>query len=238
MAALHRARWEHITLDIGAHHLPTIIGPMPLLRYLDLYLEDHTFDPMDTATMHELPLLRTAILDIVAASLVILPWAQLTSLVLTRVDKNTCVSVLKQTPNLVHCQLDIYFVDDNNDDDERLDVLNIDLSCLKSLIIKDIGRDIVIGFLDIFVVPALLSLTIYEWILGSKPIGSLKSFISKSRCKLNNVHIMGPRSVSERSYHRAFPWVHKFSFSGPYDKDSEMSDEDLESESDSSSSEG
>jgi hypothetical protein len=40
----------------------------------------------------------------------------------------------------------------------------------------------------------------------------VKSFISKSGCRLQEVHITGERTVSEDSYRHTFPSTPKFSF--------------------------
>jgi hypothetical protein len=56
----------------------------------------------------ELPLLCTAILNDNAASLVVLPWVQLTSLTLKRVLPQEFIPILQQTSNLVHCNLGLY----------------------------------------------------------------------------------------------------------------------------------
>ncbi|KAJ6547041.1 hypothetical protein B0H19DRAFT_1163640 [Mycena capillaripes] len=188
-AVLHRARWEHIILKISPVHLPVIDGPMPLLRHIDLYFEDYPPTPMEAVAFRESPLLRTAILDDVAASLVILPWAQLTSLTLTRVYPHECIPILTQTSNLVNCKLSLYASDSDS-------LPDVGLPCLKSLVLDDPGPFPVTGYFETFIVPALRHLQIPEEFLGSNPINSLASFISKSGCK-----------------HKAFPSILKFTFS-------------------------
>jgi len=232
----HRARWEYLHLDIYPTRLPAVEGPTPLLRHLDLCLEAHNHS-MDVVTFRELPLLRTVILDNMAASLVVLPWVQLTSLTLIRVQPNKCVSLLQQTTNLVHCQLSL---DTSGGDSDLPDVR---LPRLESLVLNVIGPRPVTDFLECFIVPALRSLEIPELFLGSNPIDTLGSFTSKSDCKLQEAHITGPRTVPGSSYSRAFPSIHKFSFSGShitfpdhYYTKSKMSDQDSESEGDSESS--
>jgi hypothetical protein len=70
----------------------------------------------------------------------------------------------------------------------------------------------VIDFLKTFIVPALRRLKIPEDFID--PIESLTEFISKSGCKLEEVHITGRRSLPQDSYRKAFPSIPKFSFSG------------------------
>jgi hypothetical protein len=103
----HRARWEHLELDnLSPSHLPILKGSMPLLRHLYLVL-DH-FPAPDVLAFREVPLLRTVLLNDVAALSVILPWAQLTSLTLINVHPRACAPILQQTSSLVQCELQVY----------------------------------------------------------------------------------------------------------------------------------
>ncbi|KAJ7897407.1 hypothetical protein B0H13DRAFT_1623508 [Mycena leptocephala] len=103
----HRARWEHLELDnLSEFDLPIINGAMPLLRHLDL----SPSNPSAVATELVAPLLRTVVLNVEAASSVILPWAQLTSLTLVRVCLWDFVPILQQTSNLVRCELQSWTV--------------------------------------------------------------------------------------------------------------------------------
>ncbi|KAJ7145482.1 hypothetical protein C8R46DRAFT_549538 [Mycena filopes] len=98
----HRARWEHLSVDLALSDLPLLSGPMPLLRSMLVTVQ--TFGPPTTVVSWlEAPLLRSATLTDVTAKAIRLPWAQLTSLTLHRVFPSQCVTVLQQTPNLVHC---------------------------------------------------------------------------------------------------------------------------------------
>ncbi|KAJ6562389.1 pyridoxal phosphate-dependent transferase [Mycena capillaripes] len=82
---LRRARWEYFNLTLDdappLSHLASFEGPTPLLKHLDLSIEQELY-PLVTVTFPEAPLLRSVILDEDAAISVILPWAQLTSLTL------------------------------------------------------------------------------------------------------------------------------------------------------------
>ncbi|KAJ7306976.1 hypothetical protein DFH08DRAFT_513468 [Mycena albidolilacea] len=217
----HRPRWEHLELTVPTSALLTIVGPMPFLWRLDLGLVPmetiHTIPPIQ-----EVPHLRTVSLRGWIASRVTLPWQKLTSLTLFMADPSQCVTILRQTSNLIHCHLHL---------DEELEPfidpgLDIPLPRLESLVLKNHSCVSLTGFLDSFVVPALYSLTMEEEFLGADRILSLKSFISKSGCKLEEVRITLEGATRGKSYLSAFPSIPNFSFIGRYawnDDDSDFS---------------
>ncbi|KAJ7789904.1 hypothetical protein B0H13DRAFT_2521621 [Mycena leptocephala] len=205
----HCARWEYLTIRIFQSHLPTIEGPIPLLRHLELSLginDDDSEPPTTVIAFREAPLLRTAILDDTAALIVILPWAQLTSLTLTRVEPQECVPLLQQTSNLVYCELRVcYFGHDPFPPD-------ITVLSLETLIIKDPIGGQVEPYLETFILPALHTLEIPERFLGPTPIDSLASFISKSGCKPQDLCVTDMTGgVAQYTYREAFPSIIRFS---------------------------
>jgi hypothetical protein len=96
----------------------------------------------------------------------------------------------------------------------------------------DAGDGPVTDFLETFIVPALRSLKIPGYFIEPDPIQSLTGFISKSGCKLEEVHITSPRSLRQDLYHQAFPSGPKFSFDGG-DDSNDFDASDLEDNSDS-----
>jgi hypothetical protein len=66
---------------------------------------------------------------------------------------------------------------------------------LKSLILRAVHYESITGYLDTFIVPALRSLQVPEQCLGANPIDVLASFISKSGCTLQELHITEEISV-------------------------------------------
>ncbi|KAF7369103.1 hypothetical protein MVEN_00237500 [Mycena venus] len=173
---------------------------MPLLRYLDLDILDYSV-PIDAETFGDVPLLRRVVLNDIAASEITLPWAQLTSLALNRVTLQECIPVLKQTPNLVHCELRLFY----SEDDDGADV--IALPCLESLAFNDPGDVIhpATQYLNAFVVPSLCHLRIPERLLGPNPLDSLTLFMSKSGSKVQKLCIIGERVVPRYLYRKALP---------------------------------
>ncbi|KAJ7629762.1 hypothetical protein DFH06DRAFT_709750 [Mycena polygramma] len=208
----HRARWEYLKINLEQEELPIFDAPMPLLRHLDLTTPEPAHPiPLPPITMGAAPLLRTAILDDHCAELlVILPWAQLTSIALIGVYPSKFVPILTQTTKLVHCELDMYF--GNSDDLEfQQDIV---LNCLESLDLRCIGGVAYAEFLPTFVVPALRSLKVQEPYFAPNHIDSLKAFISTSGCKLDELHITRAKSVPNASYRQAFPSLRKLSVNG------------------------
>ncbi|KAF7343915.1 F-box domain-containing protein [Mycena venus] len=225
---VHRARWEHLKLCLHSLSYPMIDGPMPLLRHLDLSAKK----VFEDVTFHEVPLLRTVILTGFLDARITLPWVQLTSLTLNHVSSGQCVTILQQTTNLVHCHLYLWMYVDS----EVFERSNITLLYLESLTFNPLC-DPVTESLNCFIVPALRTLEIPESLLDTSSINSLKSFITKSRCSLQNVCITGQRTIHEDSYRMAFPSVPNFSFPGRYIRQT-TDDEDSGDESNSDDEHG
>ncbi|KAF7360561.1 F-box domain-containing protein [Mycena venus] len=198
---LHRARLEHLQLRLFGPP-PVIETRLPLLSHLDLEFDDDI--PNGPITFHEddVPLLRAVTLDILASHSVILPWTQLTSLTLRVISFDSCGPILRQTTNLIHCQLDLV-----HDHEESNHVPDITLPHLKSLCCSDNNYGQMSDCIGPLIVPALRSLQVTERFLGPYPIGFLTSFVSKSSCKLQDVHIRGERIVPEDLYRMAFPSI-------------------------------
>ncbi|KAF7335394.1 F-box domain-containing protein [Mycena venus] len=171
---LHCARWEYVKLRLFNSSLPTIEGGLPLLRHLDLELD---YYPKDLV-IRDAPLLRSVVLDVNTLSNIVLPWTQLTRLTLRVITIDDCIPVLQKVTNLVHCKLQL------QDRDEGDPLPDIVLPYLSTLSCKQWGHGEY--SLDIFIVPALRSLTVTEQFLQPSPIDSLKSFIAKSGCMLQN----------------------------------------------------
>jgi hypothetical protein len=147
--------------------------------------------------------LRTAILHHSAPAKIILPWAQLTSLILNGLYPRDCVPILQQTPNLEHCELGLV--------DEKGDLPDIVLPCLRVFTLRQKSLP-EIHYLHTIIAPALQNLEIPESFLESNQIDALTLFISKSGCKLREVRITGRRWIEKDAYRAAFPSIQMFSF--------------------------
>ncbi|KAJ6504207.1 hypothetical protein C8R47DRAFT_1210291 [Mycena vitilis] len=205
-AALHSARWEYLELCISTDVFPIIETPMPLLRSLTLFLNDYP-RAHEISSFHTLPLLRTLVLhlDNYLTPSFDLPWAQLTSLTLNSALPSDCSSFLQQTPNLVHCELQVV-------DDGFGRPPDVTLPRLESLTFCENFEDPVAWYLDTLIVPALRSLRTTERFLGPNQIQALSSIISKSGSNLQSICISNIKAVSEDSYRQAFPAISNFSF--------------------------
>ncbi|KAF8150402.1 hypothetical protein K438DRAFT_1865775 [Mycena galopus ATCC 62051] len=181
---------------------------MRQLHRLELLLEDQDYAPGIKADFHEAPLLRTVLVDAAAVENTILPWAQLTSLALHGLFPRECVPILRQTVNLIHCELSLI------SDDEH--VPHITLPVLQSLTLTHtLANDSVTGYLQTLTVPAVRHLRVPESFLGPELIDTLTSFISNSGCKLQELCVTGRkkgrtegvslRRSSKSSYRTAFP---------------------------------
>ncbi|KAJ7633374.1 hypothetical protein DFH06DRAFT_1437942 [Mycena polygramma] len=218
--APHCARVEHLDLRLYRSR-SSIEGPMPLLHL------DYT-PARDVFVCPEAPLLRTAVLNERASAHVALPWSQLTSLTVKGAFPEECETILRRTPNLVHCEL-WFAYDAENGTFPELPLLR-----LESLIMNHWEDDEpTTGFLGVFIAPALHFLQISEESLGPNPIDTLRAFIPKSGCRLQELDITGQISVHKdvAEYRRAFPAIPKLSLHGWY-ASGEESDEEEVSESD------
>ncbi|KAF8207658.1 hypothetical protein K438DRAFT_1813985 [Mycena galopus ATCC 62051] len=228
----HRTRCQSLKLQVSSSQLRAIEGIMPSLRHLDLVLDGGA----TSVALGGLPLLRSVALNDVAASRVILPWAQLTSLVLRGVYLRECVPIFKQSSSLLHCKLHLfYFADESS--------VNITHLRLESLVLYDaiaLWHDAKYQppsqYLESFNTPALCSLDIPERFLGPNPILSLKEFVSKSGSKLREVHITDQRSIPATSYREALQLILRLSFDTGHDSSVDqdywsVDDSDLSTES-------
>ncbi|KAK6977975.1 hypothetical protein R3P38DRAFT_3120325 [Favolaschia claudopus] len=203
----HCHRWEHLTLAINVYEdLHAIAGlTMPILRTLDMLLEIE--DAIDSPLiLHDVPLLRSVVLeDNGEGRNLELPWSQLTSLTLESLLVEDCISILRETPNLVKCTLQLTVSRTTEDAYPDISLLH-----LETLVFEKDFCDVDVQFFQSLITPALLHLELPEPFLGSSDsdcVHSLKAFASKSRCMLNKLRITKSRST-EGVYRDAFPDIH------------------------------
>ncbi|KAJ6459547.1 hypothetical protein C8R45DRAFT_552528 [Mycena sanguinolenta] len=199
---LHRARWENLVLYAPKLQLRGLFDvPMPLLRRLDVLVEESPDDPMTPKlTVCEAPMLRTVLLNDVAAQQIIFPWAQLTALALDKLFPRQCARILRCTVNLVHCELALA------KDLRHEDVPDVTLPSLQTLTLTNaFEAKPVTQYLQTLTLPALRSFRVPESFLRPNFVDSLQSFVSKSGCTLQELCVTGTTSGSNASYCKAFP---------------------------------
>ncbi|KAF8178165.1 hypothetical protein K438DRAFT_1280909 [Mycena galopus ATCC 62051] len=205
----HRARWEYLTVRLHESSedvLRLMEGPIPLLRHLELFC-----GVGGAFQLPESPQLHSVVLTGSIASRVVLPWAQLTSLTLRRVDLTTCLAILQQTGRLVHCTLELPRMNHS-----EFIGMNSTLQCLESLTLRNTyinDAGIAAAFFAALAVPALHRLEFEERLFKPDRIHWLASFIAACNCKeIRITECVSPRFVSNDNLRAAFPSVPKFSF--------------------------
>ncbi|KAJ7841813.1 hypothetical protein B0H14DRAFT_3693493 [Mycena olivaceomarginata] len=179
----HRARWQHFRIWEQKISLRFLDNPMPL-RSLSVSL-----DASVVVEIHDVPLLRAVhIAGLDPLYDVGLPWAQLTSLRLEGAWIDDYTHILQETQNLTHCEIE------RAKDEEGIRQLEIHLPRLDSLLFTKVDL-LATDSINSFIVPALRMLQVPEFMLGSDPIDTLKGFISKSGCALQEVRIMAWKEV-------------------------------------------
>ncbi|KAJ7161215.1 hypothetical protein C8R46DRAFT_1223521 [Mycena filopes] len=214
------ARWEVLKIALALTPLPIVATSMPALCHLDVAINDG--DVGDESTVFGgAPLLRSVILNDVAAREIILPWAQLTSLRLDRVYPSECAPVLQQTPNLIHCHLALVR-QLPPDPCPRVTLLHLESLFLLPYDGEDWAAPELADYMQTFVVPALRHFTTSERFLEN-PIHALTSFIWKSGCNLREIAILWARSISPSVYRKAFPSI-QLSLDGVYASEDDIDD--------------
>ncbi|KAJ6602789.1 hypothetical protein DFH09DRAFT_451472 [Mycena vulgaris] len=202
----YRARWEYLKIPVRPSNLDFVKGPMPLVRQLDILVDDDNFT--DPVSFCEVPRLRSVILED-PYHIVVVPWSQLTSLTLLDTTSPKSTEILAQTISLVYCELVIC--------GHRVSEDDLRLPSLESLVLVMMyNHDFESSYIDCFVVPSLRKLRVPEKLLGPDPTASLALLISRSECKLQEVRITGERSVAQDAYRMALPSVPKLCFNGAW----------------------
>ncbi|KAK7014302.1 F-box domain-containing protein [Favolaschia claudopus] len=180
-------------------------GPLPMLRSLSIrFVSSSAMSRSDAVVpLQNLPLLSTVVLDDLRIPHVALPWSQMTSITLMCIYSTHCASILRQTPHLVHCTLQLWV-----SHEPQGDFVDLAVPRLEALIFKADSR-VDVDFFRCLVTPALLRLELPEGFLAISacdPIESLATFISRSACHLRELQITDSYS-SEGAYRHAFPSI-------------------------------
>ncbi|KAK7023126.1 F-box domain-containing protein [Favolaschia claudopus] len=201
-----RDRLEHLRIHLRWSQGQRItVDSLPVLQSLELTTNAHS---PASFTLQAAPLLRTVSLVAIPLRCVAVPWAQLTTLKVTRVATVDRDQILRCTSSLVHCE--IVLSDPQGHAPPGLTSGEIRLLHLKSLFIVSRGwfptGEQFLQFLPNLIVPALCRFEVPEPFLGLYPIESLQAFMSHSMCQLTELRVTSA-TLPEASYHAQFPSI-------------------------------
>ncbi|KAJ7113098.1 hypothetical protein C8R44DRAFT_984911 [Mycena epipterygia] len=212
------ARWDDMTLVLPEADLRLIEGPMPLLRNLKFgpttypawsEFEEGTSVPF--TVFSDAPNLRAVELGhFFAPWVTTLPWQQLTALTATALYEYECISILQQSPALVHFLVSAEFSDSPPAQAALAKAEHVPpLLHLESLILTGLSSTHK-NILQKLTLPALRTLEISERWLGANPCAIILSFIAKSGCTLDELRITDAQ-MSAHAYRQAFHSIPKIS---------------------------
>ncbi|KAJ7483427.1 hypothetical protein FB451DRAFT_1439469 [Mycena latifolia] len=178
--------------------------------------------PLITA-FHTAPLLRRIAFglyrDIFST---IFPWSQITILSVQLIARHQWASILNQAASLIQCNLGFY---PSLDDPGHQSLSAIANPCIETLVLT--GASVVAPILDRMTLPVLRRLQVAESMLGPDPVGTQASFLSRSRCRLQELSVITFDLCNDR-YLTALPSVGIFMFDRNLDGCTFLEDSDSE----------
>ncbi|KAJ7711517.1 hypothetical protein B0H16DRAFT_1816728, partial [Mycena metata] len=191
----HRARWQHLRLFIHVANLAAIDGPFPLLRSLTTSVLVPTTDDARrrSTAFRASPLLhRVAIAQYQDVFHDMLPWSQLTVLLIQSIQIKQCMTILALAPLLVYC--DVTFSQHEEGVDTEHDMpSHIALAHIKHFKLR--GPRQLLNPFSVLSLPALQRLHIDEASLLPDPIAALQSFLSHWGSSPQEIRIGFPSQV-------------------------------------------
>ncbi|KAJ7717707.1 hypothetical protein B0H16DRAFT_1700872 [Mycena metata] len=191
--AAHSARWEYLHLYSFTLPFPSVTAPLPFLRALTMGSMKPIVNGVPNTdslaqALHAAPRLQNITVAFWREHCSSLyPWSQLTRFTGHSILPHLCVAILARAHNLTYCNMFVYA---ESADEMTPTPPNVTHQTLSSLILRGyIPGNMPWKFLDIFTLPALQKLEIRERILSGDRIGLLKSFISRSRCSIEELYM-------------------------------------------------
>ncbi|KAJ6545269.1 hypothetical protein B0H19DRAFT_282018 [Mycena capillaripes] len=207
--AAHCQRLEHLRMLAEFHHLFSFRSPLLWLRSLRLGLQ-WTRDPdeylLPPTVFLAAPLLRkVALQKYEHGHRAILPWGQLTVLIVDSLAPYDCARVLSLAPSLVFSRLRTYATEYRPIPPPMAPLLHLDTLVLRISCLDDPIE----GLMASFTCPALRRLQVPEVALWPNPLASLCEFIGRSECILQQMHIYDPEEQVDPCgpYRKAWPTV-------------------------------
>ncbi|KAJ7722787.1 hypothetical protein B0H16DRAFT_1895998 [Mycena metata] len=187
----HRTRWQHLKLFVPMHNFAAIDGPFPLLRTLTttawiLNADDET---QRSTAFRASPLLRrVAIEQYEEIFHDMLPWSQLTVLLIQGIQIKQCITILALASLLVYGDLTFSRRGEGDTEDDMPS--HVEFAHMKHLKLR--GLPWLGGLLSILTLPALQRLHIDEALLFPDPITALQSLLSHWGSKPEEIRIGFP----------------------------------------------
>ncbi|KAJ7720774.1 hypothetical protein B0H16DRAFT_380985 [Mycena metata] len=211
--AAHSARWEYLRLYSPTRPFPFISAPLPFLRSLTVGPMEPVVDGAPNSdslmqALHAAPLLQNvAVVFWRAHCTSLYPWSQLTAFTAHSILPHLCVDIWARAHNLTYCNMFVYAHEEESGDEVTRPSQNVTQQSLSTVILRgDLPDDLPWNFLDILTFPALRKLEIGEFLLQQDPIGLLQSFVSRSRCSLQELYL-NASDLDIESYRVALPTV-------------------------------
>jgi hypothetical protein len=175
---------------------------LPLLHAAGLTIDRCSF-AVPTPLFHAAPRLRSLTIRSLHSH-TLFPWSQLTSFVCSSFELSPfAILVLGSAVNLVHCTLASLSVRSSFP-------AMTPLLRLESLTISHLSFTLNVpsfeGFLAALTLPALRRLQIPDALLGRDPIPTLRTFISRTGCSLQELRVIGP-TFDREAFQAAFPSI-------------------------------
>ncbi|KAJ6457795.1 hypothetical protein C8R47DRAFT_169746 [Mycena vitilis] len=187
--APHCERWEHIKLFGPLAYFRSIEGPLPLLRSLALGFSTQ-MGPASVIVFHKAPLLHRLTLSLYLDHYTsMIPWSQLTVLIVHIIQPKECRLILNLTHRLVHCRLIV----NESKEQTRTPQPTMTLLHLEMLVLQvRYAHGKADGLFGSLTLPALRRLQVSASLLQPGPVAGLRALVSRSACALQRVHIIGP----------------------------------------------
>ncbi|KAJ7608417.1 hypothetical protein FB45DRAFT_387299 [Roridomyces roridus] len=208
--ALRSDRLEHLSLCLPIRSLPALPGPLPSLKSLTLACYEPGAQDAEaclTRSFLSAPLLRRVTLSERYREMYkpILPWSQLTALVVDLTTLAECTMFLGMAPNLIYCRLTVLV--------RHAPVGAVTLPHLQTLCLNVQAPKFAptgLGdFITSLTLPALTRLQISSFFLfpASSPTTLITNLVSRSRCNLEElwIHDAPTSSGAEAQWRAALP---------------------------------
>ncbi|KAJ7242416.1 hypothetical protein C8J57DRAFT_1557643 [Mycena rebaudengoi] len=181
-------------------NIDTGLCTFPLLRDLTFGHNHYSATESSTMVFHGAPKLKSVILGVmIGGPRVVLPTTQLTSIKVVRIKPAAAADILRQATAVVEFTCTLW-------SDTTVPGAVPPLIHLESLVLRD-GNWLPTTeklLLDALAAPALRHLAVSERELGDDPISTIATFLSRSRCSHQSLHVAAA-TLPKTVYCAAFP---------------------------------